>query len=236
MLHGEHRQLDADHPANLACPQAGGVDDMFGVDVALVGDDVPGAVGPLLQILHHREAVDFSAGLAGSDGVGVRHAVGIDVTAIVAMQRANEAALIDQRVQFLGFGRRNQARRHPEIFRSGVHQPQVVEDLIVGGEHQIAGLMDAAGLARDPLDLAIEIDRILLQLRDVGIRVVCVNTGCRMPRRARSQLVLLEQHHIAPAGLGQMVEDARTDHAAADHHRSRMRLHLCEFPVLGRPS
>jgi hypothetical protein len=45
MLHGEHRQLDADHAADLARPEPAAIDHMLGVDSALLGDDVPGAVG-----------------------------------------------------------------------------------------------------------------------------------------------------------------------------------------------
>ena len=41
VLHGEHRQRQADELADLARPQAAGVDHVLGVDRALVGDDVP---------------------------------------------------------------------------------------------------------------------------------------------------------------------------------------------------
>ncbi len=48
MLHREHRQLDPDEPADLARPQAAGVDDVLGVDrVAVLDVDVPGAVRSL---------------------------------------------------------------------------------------------------------------------------------------------------------------------------------------------
>jgi hypothetical protein len=61
VLHREDRQLDADHPSDFARPQAAGVDDMLRVDVALVGDHVPRAVGALRQRLHVREAIDLGA-------------------------------------------------------------------------------------------------------------------------------------------------------------------------------
>ena len=50
MLHREHRQLEPDHAADLARPQAAGVDDVLGVHGALFGDDVPRAVGALLEL------------------------------------------------------------------------------------------------------------------------------------------------------------------------------------------
>jgi len=74
-----------DTPA-AAAPQAGGVDYVLGADGAFVGDHVPAAVGALLQVLHHREAVDLGAGHAGGDGIGVGDAIGIDVAAVGTMQ------------------------------------------------------------------------------------------------------------------------------------------------------
>ena len=66
VLHREHRQLDPDHPADLARPQAAGVDDVLGVDrVAVLDEDVPGAVGPLAEAGHRRVLVDLGAGAAG---------------------------------------------------------------------------------------------------------------------------------------------------------------------------
>ena len=41
VLHGEHRQLDADHLPDLAGPQSGAVHDVLGVHRALVGDAHP---------------------------------------------------------------------------------------------------------------------------------------------------------------------------------------------------
>ena len=47
VLHGEHRQLEPDHAADLARPEAAGIDDVLGVDRALLGHHVPRAVGVL---------------------------------------------------------------------------------------------------------------------------------------------------------------------------------------------
>ena len=47
MLHRENGQLEPDHAADLAGPEPAGIHHMLGVDIALLGDHVPGAVGPL---------------------------------------------------------------------------------------------------------------------------------------------------------------------------------------------
>ena len=42
---------------------------------------------------------------------------------------------------------------------------------------------------------------------------------------ALAPLLTLDEHHLGPAGLAQMVENRRTDYAAADDRDSRMRFH-----------
>ena len=71
MLHAENRQLEADHPPDLARPQPAGVDDVVGDHLALVGDDAPFAVGKALDVLDLGEALHLGAQLARRLGVGV---------------------------------------------------------------------------------------------------------------------------------------------------------------------
>src|SRR4029078_7936996 len=97
--------------------------------------------------------------------------------------------------------------------------------LLAIGEHEAAGAMEAAGLAGDLLELVIEGDRVAWQLLHVGIAVERVEAARRVPGRARCQLVALDQHDILPSSLGEMIEDAATDDAAADHYHLRMRFH-----------
>ena len=44
VLHGEDRQFQSDHAPDFARPQTAGVHHVLGVHVALLGDDVPGAI------------------------------------------------------------------------------------------------------------------------------------------------------------------------------------------------
>ncbi len=48
MLHRQDGQLDADHAAHLARPQAPGIHHMLGMHIAVIGDHIPGAVGARL--------------------------------------------------------------------------------------------------------------------------------------------------------------------------------------------
>ena len=98
MLHREDRQLDADHPADLARPQAAGVDDVLGVDrVAALEADVPRPVGALLEPDDRRVLVDLGAGQLGALHVGARDAGRIDVALDRVVQRPDEVLRVHER-------------------------------------------------------------------------------------------------------------------------------------------
>ena len=77
--------------------------------------------------------------------------------------------------------------------------------------------MDAAVLTRLTLDGFVQLDGVLLQLRHVGVAVERVHAAGGMPRGSGGELFALEQNYVGPAGLGEMVKNAGTDDAAADH-------------------
>jgi hypothetical protein len=98
-------------------------------------------------------------------------------------------------------------------------------------------MVQAASLAADLLQLVVETDRIALQCRHVGVGVKRVEAARGMPGRAGGQLRALDEQHVTPAQLGQVVEHAAPDHAAADHRHPHMRLHRspsrdCEKAIL----
>ena len=112
-----------------------------------------------------------------------------------------------------------------EIAAAGVRRPEKIQPLRRAGEHQAADQMDAAGLAGDRLDLLVQPDGVVLQLGDVGVAVEGVHAAGGVPGRPRGQLVALQQHDVAPAGLGQVVEHAAADDAAADDDDLGMGFH-----------
>src|SRR5580765_302102 len=90
--------------------------------------------------------------------------------------------------------------------------------------------MQAAGLSRECLDLAVQVDRVLLQPRDVRLAVEGVHAAGGMPGRAGGELTLLQQQHVAPADLGEVVEHAGADNAATDDDGSGSGLHRDRSP------
>ena len=225
VLHREHRQLQPDQAADLARPEPGRVDHDLGRDAAGRRDHEPAAALLRAQLGHRREAVDLGAGLARRLGVGLGHARGVDVALVGIEQRALEMPGLDQRMAALDLVERDELALEAEQAAAGMGGLEEVEALGRAGEHDPAGQMDAAGLARERLDLLVQPDRVVLQLGDVGVAVDRVHAARGVPGRAGGQLIALEQHDVAPAELGQVVEHAAADDPAADHHHPRLGPH-----------
>ncbi len=222
MFHREDRQLESDHAADLARPQTAAVDDVFGMDgVVTIGDHVPRAVVPLLETRHPRVGVDLGATIACADRIGVRHAVRIDAALVGVERRSDEVLLLEKRIELLGFGDGDDLHVHAQIAAPGLGHAQPIQPFRSVGQHQPAWQVDAALLAGFRLDLPVEIDRVLLQARHVGVAVQRVHPARGMPRGTRGQLLALQQHDVGPTRLGEVVEHAGADDTASYHD------HLC---------
>ena len=87
---------------------------------------------------------------------------------------------------------------------------------LAGPQRTMVSWTHQAGAALG-LDLLVQVHGVLLQASDVGVAVERVHATRRVPRAAGSELLALEQHHVGPAGLGEVVEHAGADDAATDH-------------------
>ena len=86
-------------------------------------------------------------------------------------------------------------------------------------------LWKAHGLAGLALQLLIEIDAVFMQLADRVAHVEERQQTGGMPGRAVREIHLLEQHRVGPALLGQVIEDADADDAAADDDHTGVGFH-----------
>ena len=107
---------------------------------------------------------------------------------------------------------------HAEVAATGLGHPQPVEALGRVGELDAARQVDAAALSALGFDLPVQVHRVLLQSGNVRIAVQRVHAAGRVPGAAGSQLCLLDQDHVGPSRLGEVVEHAGADDSAADHH------------------
>ena len=225
VLERHQRQLDTRHCRHFARPQSGRIDDHVGANRALVGFHLPAAVGARTSRDHGREAMHFRTALARAPGVGMGHAGRIDIAAIGLVHDAANAVEIGQWMHAFGLGARQFVELDLEILRLGRLHAQLM--FAIGGlrEIQRARLKNAAVLSGFALEVFVELHRVILQPRDIVVIVQSVNTGCRMPGRARSQFVTLEQHHVGPAKFGQVIENRASDQATADDDCLSMGFH-----------
>ena len=225
-------QLDAGQPRHLARPQPGGVDHPRRADLALRCLDDPCAVRLGPRGRHRRETMDLCAPLPRPDGIGIGHTRRIDIAAIGLEHDGPDAVEIDQRVQPLGLVPRNLVEIHPVKPGLGGLKAQLMRAVLGLRKVQAAGLKHAAALPRLGLQIVVKRHRVMLQTADVGAVMQPVGVGRRMPGRSARQLVALQQHHVAPAKLCQMIQDRAPDHAAADHDRLCMGFHRAALVFL----
>ena len=100
---------------------------------------------------------------------------------------------------------------------------ELVHALGVARQAQAARSPKARGLARLGLEPLVEIAAVLGQPREVVGRAQLTDQPRRVPRGAAGDVAALEQEHVAPAELRQVIGDAATGDAAADHHHPGVR-------------
>ena len=227
MLHGVERQIDAGHRVDLAGPEAAGVDHVLGADGALLGHHVPAPVVARHQLDDPVAQVDLGPLQARRLGVGVGGAGGVQVAVEGVPEGAQHALRVDD-------GRARRDLRGADDLGLQAHVAvlgplglQLVQALGRVGEGQAADVVQAAGLAADLLQLLVEADGVALERGHVGVGVQGVEAARRVPGRARGQLVALDQDDVAPAELGQVIEHAAADDAAADDGHLDMGFHRC---------
>ncbi len=93
-------------------------------------------------------------------------------------------------------------------------------------QRDAADMMQTAGLAGFLLEFLVEPDRIALQCGHVGIGIERVEAAGRMPGRTGCEFRALDERHIAPAELGQVIKHRAADNAAADHRNAGVFVHV----------
>ena len=178
---------------------------MLGMHVAVIGNHVPGTIGARFEIRDPGMPHDVGAADLRGFRVGVGDAVRIDVTFDGIVHRAREMLLVQQRKQRRRLVDGNDLEIHAEIPAARLGHLQPIEPLAGSGQHEAAGDVHAAGLAGNPFDFLVQLDGVLLQLGDIGIAVDGVHAPRRMPGRTRGQFGALDQQHVLPARLGQVI-------------------------------
>ena len=219
-------QIRSDHRRHLAATVARGVDHLRCLDHALVGGDAPLAGGCALDGRDPGLAVDGRTRIARALGERLRELCGVDVAVVRVVEPRLDVVGGDERVPLADLGGREhleldalRARLRHHMLElvhpvGGVREPDAARDVVV---HVVADTRT---------ELRIELGAVALQLDEVpgGGEVRAV--ARRVPGGTGRQLVALDEHGVAHTELGQMVERAAADGAAADDHHLSMGLHL----------
>jgi hypothetical protein len=75
-------------------------------------------------------------------------------------------------------------------------------------------------------NLFVQIDRVFLQLGDMGISIDFVHAPGRMPSETWRQFIALEQHYIGPAELRKVVQNGAADYSAANDNSVGLGSHV----------
>ena len=224
------------HPGQCADrlgPLAGAVDHDLRLDVPPAGADagdgvVLGEDAGDAGALGDRDAL--VAGTAGQRGGQVGR-----VGAAVAGQpdRAFEVVVAQDRVELFRSPRADQLAVELVGLGGGGGPSQLGHAVLRAGDRDSAAAPEAgaqAGLLLEPL---VQLAGVLDQPGSVLRGAQLADQAGRVPGGAAGQLPLLEQQHVGPAQLGQVVGDAGADHAAADDHHAgpgRQVSHLSGHP------
>ena len=227
VLHRVQRQVDPGHRAHFARPQAAGIDHVLGMDRALVGHHVPGAIGALPGLVHHAMCFDRGAPHARGLGIGMGRARGVEMPVERIVKPAQNAFDIGDRGNRLDLLRRKDLRLQPHEPVLGAFRLQHVEAFGRVGQRHAAHVMQPAGHACQRLQLAVEPDRVALQRGHVRIAIQRMKAARRVPGGSARQFRAFHQHHVRPAELGQVIKHRAADDAAPDHAYPSARLHRC---------
>ena len=196
MFGGHERQVNPGKARHLATPEASGIDDPAGPDVALWCFHDPGTVSLRQGRGHRGKAVNLCPLLARADRIGVCHARWVHIAAVGFIHDAADAVIIDQRVQPFGLGAVDLVKIHAVEFGLCGLQLQLMFTFFGLRKIERSGLEHATGLSRLFFQRVIEVHGIVLDAADIGAVVQPVNIGRGVPGRARRQLIAFQQHHI----------------------------------------
>ena len=225
VLDRDRGDLKADHLGGGAGVVAGGADHVLAGDVALGGLDDP------LQALAALDAgdlgllVDLGAVLAGALGQGHGDVDRRDMAVGRVPERADQAVHGGERPELLDLLDADQVALDADGLGRALVVAVLVHAVAVGRQAQVAGVVEAHGLAGLGLQLLVELDRVLVELADAVAHVEERQQAGGVPGRAGGQLGPLEQDHVVPALLGQVIEDADAVDAAADDNHAGMAFH-----------
>ena len=220
MLAGIERHIGARHRRHLARPEPAGNNHLLGLDDMVAHFNAryppgfPSQAGNscVLKEAHPLRLCPFRQ--------GKRHIRGIHPPVGGRPDGAHHVIRFDQGPQVPGMGGVDHLRFQPEGTAQRHLPIDIGKPILIRGEREAAGLYPTRGLPGLPLQLAVEVHRIVYEPGQCGRRPQSAHQSCGMPRGARGQFGTFQHHDVLPPLAGEVVGDRTTDHAATDDDRA----------------
>lgn len=217
VLAGMQGDVDARPPAELPRPHAAAVDDEVGGDGAGIGAHARHAV-PVEEHVLDGDALE-TGGAASARALDERHRDpgGIALAVVLDEGAADQARGVDERKERPDLrGRDLVDARDAEGVVARAHAPELLPAVLGVGDRQAADLTEARALSRLALDVAEQAHGVLGEPCVALARAHGADEPGGVPGGAAGEPASLDEQHVLPAELREVVGDARAGDAAAD--------------------
>jgi len=209
--------VDTDGLGEVATPNPAGKDDGFGFDVPLLGLDAYNSA-VFGDQLRHRDTLDDSR-TTGFGPLGQRHG-GVDRGCDPVAgdeQRPNQIIGVEERKELLGPIEVDHLGLDIDSGRHRGSAQDLLPAFLIGRHRNRAGCTPAGRLAGLVLEFFEESGRIRRQPREAVRRLELGYQTRRVPGGSPSEGSLLDDCDVGDAPPGQVIGDAGSDDATADH-------------------
>jgi hypothetical protein len=222
VLGGMQRDRHARRAAERVRPHAGADDDRIGGHVARLRVDADRTTLLDADAGDLRVLEDLRAAHARAAREGLRRVDRVRLTVFPDEDAADEVADLEQRPALADLAGREMIDLEAEGLAHRGAAVQLLETRRRLRDADRAVLLEARRLPRLRFQRAVQLGRVLGELREVARGAQLPDQAGRVPRRAAGQLLPFEQHDVGDADLRQVISDGAAGHAAADDDHVRM--------------
>ena len=212
MVDGSGDDKRSGHRCDLGAPDAARDDHDLRLDPSFICVDRPNR--PSVRKLDPGDPakrLHACAELACGRGQGMSGSVWVEVAVPGNPDRAVKRIARDDRHQACRLVRRDEVDVEADTSRAADGTLELHQLVSARGEAKAAHRLEDA-------QLLVELDAVAPKTHHRRRRIELRHESRRMARRSAGQLVLLDEHHVAPSRLGEVVDDARPGDPAADHN------------------
>ena len=199
---------------------------MFTNDRALVRHDFPFAVFQKMRTHHLGMAVDFRTPHPGTGSHGMGGTGRISMPVSRGVKAHLDVIHHQQWMNRFDFVRVDQVTFNIEVIQDALDVTKPVDFILCQSQSDCPAAMPARGLTGFGFQSLVELGSFVMELGHTQPADEMGNQTCRMPGGTGRQLAFLNQHDIAPALFGQVVQQPGTQGAASNNDNPCVCFHL----------